>query len=390
MSLEPLFQEIKDLKNKVTQIFIYGFGSYGRNLFQILKKQGIKVDGFVVTDRPDNIRYEIPIYKAEELLHKKVGYVLALNAKNLCEVEIYLKENHINFDYIINAGKYIEQFGEKRGTRSGSIEITTTIGCKVNCKHCPQGVLYKKYFERNKNRTNIMTLDTFKYCLDYFPKDYDISFGGMSEPFLNKAFVDMLKIASAQKRRISLYTTLVGMSKNDLEEILQLSFSFVVIHVADKYGYANIPLTEEYYENLDKIINATKADGKPFVNMCNAQEEPDNKVKKICKGKYEIFTEMTDRAGNLKNEGLICTQIKTGKLSCGNLGKDMNNNILLPDGSVVLCCMDYGLEHILGNIYENTFEEIMSSIEMQRVKEGMNGNETIDILCRKCSYARRV
>ena len=65
----------------------------------------------------------------------------------------------------------------------------------------------------------------------------------------------------------------------------------------------------------------------------------------------------------------------------------MNNNILLPDGTVVLCCMDYGLKHILGNILTDTFEEIMDGEEMRKVKEGMNGNETLDILCRNCSYA---
>ena len=68
----------------------------------------------------------------------------------------------------------------------------------------------------------------------------------------------------------------------------------------------------------------------------------------------------------------------------------MNNNILLPDGTVVLCCMDYGLKHILGNIFTNTFEEIMNGEEMRKVKEGMDGNETLDILCRNCSYAHAV
>lgn len=388
MNLEPLFQEIRDLRKRTTQIFIYGFGSYGRNLFQILKREHIKVDGFVVTNKAGDDNYEIPVYQAADILDQKAGYILALNAKNLGEVEAYLKEQRIEPNYVINAGKYIEQFGEKRGTKVGSIEITTVIGCKVNCRHCPQNILVQKYFENNQHRVSVMTLDTFKYCLDYFPKEYDISFGGMSEPFLNKEFVNMLKIAMDQGRHISLYTTMVGMSRNDLKEILQMPLWFVVLHVADKYGYANIPLTEEYYENLKKIINAKKSDGSPFVNMCNAQGEPDDRVRKICEGKYEIFTEMTDRAGNLEDRSLICTKIETGKLSCGNLGKDMNNNILLPDGDVVLCCMDYGLQHVLGNIYENTFEELMNGTEMQRIKRGMNGDEKEDILCRKCSYAR--
>ncbi len=388
MSLEPLFEEIRLLKQKVEKIFIYGFGSYGRNLYQILRKNEIEVNGFVISGDPIDATYEIPVYNVSTVLNKNVGYILALNAKNRQEVELYLKSNHIDMTKIVNAGKYIEQFGEKRGTHVGSIEVTTAIGCKVNCRHCPQDLLTRKYFEENKKRIDKMTLETFRRCLEFFPAEYDVSFGGMSEPFLNDHFIDMLKMACKEKRRVSLYTTLVGVKQDELEEVLNLPLEFVVLHVADKFHYAHIPLTEEYYFNVDKIINAKKVNGKPFVNMCNAQAEPDEKVKQICEGKYEIFTEMTDRAGNLKDKRLINNRIKTGKLSCGNLGKDMNNNILLPDGCVILCCMDYGLKHILGNIYKDSFEEIMYGAEMSRVKNGMDGDEKIDILCRSCSYAR--
>lgn len=389
MSLEPLFKEIKNMKSRTEKIFIYGFGSYGRNLFKILKRNDIEVDGFVISGDTGNYDFsEIPVYKSSEFFGKNVGYILALNEKNVLEVEEYLKENQIDKERIVNAGKYIEQFGEKRGTYTGSIEVTTVIGCKVNCRHCPQSLLTEKYFKNDKNRKRIMTIDTFRKCLDFFPKEYDISFGGMSEPFLNEHFIDMLKMACEENRHISLYTTLVGVKTEVLEEVLKLPFQFVVLHVADKYGYAHIPLAEEYYTNIEKIINAKGVNDRPFVNMCNAQAEPDERIKEICAGKYEIFTEMTDRAGNLEGKELIHNRIHKGKISCGNLGKEMNNNILLPDGSVVLCCMDYGLKHILGNIYENTFEEIMNGEEMMRVKEGMAGNEEIDILCRACSYAR--
>lgn len=391
MDLKPLFHEIRNLKEKTDQIFIYGFGSYGRNLLQILKKYEIEVDGFIVSNNQgDEVLEEIPIYQASDFFDKNVGYVLALNAKNSEEVKKYLKDNNIESQYIINAGEYLEQFGEKRGTNVGSIEITPIIGCKVNCLHCPQNLLLTQYFKEDKNRTKIMSIETFEKCLCFFPESYDISFGGMAEPFLNDNFVEMLKIACKKNRNVSLYTTLVGAEQKNIDEIIKLPLKFVVLHVADKYGYANIPLTDEYYTNIEKVINARKVDGTGFINMCNAQAEPDERVKEICDGKYEIFTKMTDRAGNLKNKSLIHKNMQKGKIRCGNLGVQMNNNILLPDGSVVLCCMDYGLKHILGNIHKNTFEEIMRGDEMARIKKGMAGETAIDILCRTCSYARRI
>jgi len=39
------------------------------------------------------------------------------------------------------------------------------------------------------------------------------------------------------------------------------------------------------------------------------------------------------------------------KLAHGRVGQDrIFRNVLLPNGDVVLCCMDYGLDHILGNL----------------------------------------
>ena len=391
MSYEKLFQEIEELRKVCDQIMIYGFGSYGRNLYKILKRKGIAVNGFVVTNKSDNMdNSEIYIYTAKDLFDTNTGYILALNEKNYKEAKQYLLNNHVSSEKIINAGSYIEQSGKKRGMNNGSIEITTVIGCQANCKYCPQKQLLNSYYLKNKTRKSMMDLKTFGKALDFFPHHYDISFGGMSEPFLNPDFIEMLNLACEQNRNISLYTTLVGVKREQIDQILSLPISFVVVHVADRMRYANIDTNDEYYEILSRFINARRKDGTPFVNMCNAQTEPDGKVREICEGKYEILTEMTDRAGNLDDIGLISNCISDGKISCSNYGTGLNNNILLPDGTVVLCCMDFGLKHILGNINVDSFEDIMNSPEMKRVKEGMNGNQEIDILCRSCSYARKI
>lgn len=387
MNYETLFEEIKSLKNTTEKVYIYGFGSYGQNLYQILKSKGIFVDGFVITNLLNNkYEHELAVYSASDFFDKEVGYILAMNTLNTKGVEKYLQENRVESKYIVNAGKYIEQYGERRGTRVGSVEITTVMGCSVNCRYCPQDVLLQRYFEKNKKRIREMSLDTFKKILDVFPSDYDVSFGGFSEPFFSENFIDMLKIACEKKKHVSIYTTLAGAKREEVEEMLKLPISFVVLHVADKYGYAHIALTEEYYESVEKLIYAKKADGTPFVNLCNAQAEPDERIKKICENKYEIFTVMTDRAGNLQDNNLISNHFNGGKIICENLG----NYVVLPDGSVVLCCMDFGLKHVLGNIHENTFEEIVNGDEMERVKEGMEGRAHLDILCRNCSYARRI
>lgn len=385
-----ILDRIKWLKKNCSYVYIYGFGSYGRNIYSILKKENINVNGYVVTKRSTECdSAEIPLYEIEEIDCKNAGFILSLNENNKKEVKKVLFQKEVQLTHIVDAGQWLENNGKKRGMSRGSIELTTVIGCSVNCRFCPQSLLLSEYYKNNKKRINKMSIDTFSKCLDFFPKDYDISFGGMSEPFLNEDFVQMLEMSCYSGRKIALYTTLVGLNKEDVNRVLQLPIDWVTLHVADKNGYASIPKTEEYYSILNLFINAKRQDGTPFVNMCNAQSEPDKRVLEMCNNKYEILTEMTDRAGNLSNDRLIHNKILTGKIQCGNSENGaLNSNVVLPDGSVVLCCMDYGLQHILGNIYENSFEEIMNGLEMQRVRTGMDGDTNIDILCRKCSYAR--
>lgn len=69
------------------------------------------------------------------------------------------------------------------------------------------------------------------------------------------------------------------------------------------------------------------------------------------------------------------------------MGEALNRNILLPDGTVLLCCMDFGIKHVLGNLLTQSYEEICNGKELTMIKEGMNGNEKIDILCRRCTHA---
>jgi hypothetical protein len=46
------------------------------------------------------------------------------------------------------------------------------------------------------------------------------------------------------------------------------------------------------------------------------------------------------------------------EMTCGCI-EDLYHNVVLPNGDVSLCCMDYGLKHIIGNIYEQEYDDII-------------------------------
>ncbi len=62
---------------------------------------------------------------------------------------------------------------------------------------------------------------------------------------------------------------------------------------------------------------------------------------------------------------------------------------ILCDGTVVPCCLDHDGDIALGNIFESSMEEILSSPRARAVYDGFSRRRAVEELCRKCGYARR-
>lgn len=62
---------------------------------------------------------------------------------------------------------------------------------------------------------------------------------------------------------------------------------------------------------------------------------------------------------------------------------------ILVDGTVVPCCLDSDSIISLGNIYQNTLEEIINSNRFQTMKIGFSNHKKIEELCKHCSFKNR-
>jgi len=60
---------------------------------------------------------------------------------------------------------------------------------------------------------------------------------------------------------------------------------------------------------------------------------------------------------------------------------------MLPDGRVTLCCMDFGMRHVLGNLLEEDYESMMYGGVMKSVEDAMMCKNREEILCRSCELA---
>ena len=62
---------------------------------------------------------------------------------------------------------------------------------------------------------------------------------------------------------------------------------------------------------------------------------------------------------------------------------------VLCDGTVVPCCLDHEGDVALGNLFEQSLDEILSGPRAKAIYEGFSRRQAVEELCRKCGYARR-
>lgn len=251
----------------------------------------------------------------------------------------------------------------------GRLEITTHIGCPMNCDDCPQALLRSKYKGRKT-----MSFDDYKKAINKVPTNVRIDFSGMCEPFVNKSCADMILYAYEKGHPLALYTTLQGATIEDYERLKDVKYEVVTIHLPDEEGRSTFKITDEYLEILNKwecdnhSCHGTVAEAvKPYINPYK-----------------NLITFMHDRAGNV--EGRPHTNIDEDRqIYCITSGLSLNHNVLLPDGTVLMCCMDYGMTEVFGNLFEQSYSEVVMSKEANEMRRRLYGGESI---CRKCSNAK--
>ena len=160
-----------------------------------------------------------------------------MRAKSMCAITIVEREETMLYTEKLHA-----------------LEISLTIGCRLDCRYCPQKLLLNKYFADNKQRNSVLRLEDFKIALSKVQPNSTISFCGMSEPFHNRECADMIVYAYEKGYKISLLTTLVGMTKEDYEKIKNVRFDSFVLHIPDEEQNSKFNITADYLELL-KLVN---------------------------------------------------------------------------------------------------------------------------------------
>jgi hypothetical protein len=60
---------------------------------------------------------------------------------------------------------------------------------------------------------------------------------------------------------------------------------------------------------------------------------------------------------------------------------------MLPNGDVVLCCMDYSRRHVLGNLFRQGYAELFAGAGMAAVRARAMTIDDGALICRRCHNA---
>ena len=247
------------------------------------------------------------------------------------------------------------------------LEITTHIGCPMDCLDCPQGLLRSRYHGKRD-----LDLDDYKRAIDKVSAGTRIDFSGMCEPFTNKHCTDMILYAAEKGFPLALYTTLQGATLQDYERLKGVQYEVVTIHLPDKDGRSYFNITDEYLELL----------GLWDCHNYSCHGTIDDRVLPYVK-RRNLITYMHDRAGNVGYRPHRDVD-PSARLYCVTSGRAMNHNVLLPDGTVIMCCMDYGMTGVFGNLFEQSYDEILNSDAAKAMRATLDRGESI---CRHCANA---
>jgi hypothetical protein len=255
-----------------------------------------------------------------------------------------------------------------------SMEITTRIGCKNACTYCPQELLLKAYTKRS--REFMMDFGVFQECLKKIPAKVNIHFSGMCEPWLNPECTKMVQYSHETGHRLSILTTAVGMSPSDVLALKSIPFTAFAMHLPSSEAYEKITVNDKYLSTL----RCLKDTG--IVTSWHCSSTTINTLVQPIVGQKVHYGSLNTRAGNLNVENTRMRKRKKGRIRCK---RNLHQNVLLPNGDVLLCCMDYGMKHVIGNLREQNYESLFKSQEFLFVERGLE-DASVDILCRLCDY----
>ncbi|MFM2145241.1 MAG: hypothetical protein RL732_77 [Bacteroidota bacterium] len=293
-----------------------------------------------------------------------------------------------------------------------SLAIEPTTSCNLRCPECPSGL---RAFSRP---TGMLQKDFFRETVDQLHRDlFYLIFYFQGEPYLNPAFLDMVRYAA--DKGLYTATSTNGHYLNDemARKTVESGLDRLIISIDGT--------TQEVYEqyrvggDLEKVLEGARhivkwkkrlGSTRPFVFfqflVVRPNEHQIDAIRQLGKtiGVDQVRYK-TAQVYDYENDPhqLIPTQSRYSRYKKNKEGRTIPGNPLLNhcwrlwhapvvtwDGLVVPCCFDKDALHRLGDLKQSSFRQIWNDPAYVQFRRSVSsGRKNIDI-CSNCSEGVKV
>lgn len=293
-----------------------------------------------------------------------------------------------------------------------SIAFEPTTSCNLRCPECPSGL---RSFTRP---TGMLEADFFRRTIDDIHRELlYLIFYFQGEPYLNPAFTEMVRYASAKGIYTATSTNGHYLTSEHARRTVESGLDRLIISIDGT--------TQDVYEQyrvggrLEKVLAGARevvrwkrvlGSRRPFVVfqflVVRPNEHQIGEVRRLGRevGVDDVWLK-TAQVYDYANDpnGLIPTLSRYSRYRTDADGrrepknrldnhcwKLWHANVITWDGLVVPCCFDKDATHRLGDLRRDRFRDVWRSAEYRAFRSRlMGGRKNIDI-CSNCSEGTRV
>ncbi|MFL9482048.1 radical SAM/SPASM domain-containing protein [Chitinophagaceae bacterium LWZ2-11] len=288
-----------------------------------------------------------------------------------------------------------------------SISFEPTTSCNLRCPECPSGM---RAFTRP---TGMLQQDFFKQTIDEIHKELlYLIFYFQGEPYLNPAFLDMVKYAHDKGVYTATSTNAHYLTDEKAKKTVESGLDRLIISIdgtsQDVYQQYRVGgKLEKVLEGARNIVKWKKElkSNTPFIFFQFLVVKPnEHQIEDVKRLGKEIGVDQVrfktaqvydyendphqlipsiDKYSRYKKDKDGKREVKSGlKNHCWKL---WHANVITWDGLVVPCCFDKDATHQLGNLRTQSFKETWNNDNYKQFrKELMTSRKNIDI-CANCS-----
>lgn len=273
--------------------------------------------------------------------------------------------------------------------------IEPTNRCNLHCKFCAR--------DNMKRNLSNMTLGTFINAFTDLKIGSKIIITGNGEPLMNPDIYDMIKCATEAGHYVSIITNGTALTEENADKLIDSGLSRIQISFQsiEKSAYEEIMVGANYERTLKQVLRFIYKVRRKKINlfisistvmvkdsMLFAENSKDFWMKMPIDNYYEseLFSLQTNSKMYSQSQQQDESTIETHKVCVVPwAGAKIN-----ADGSVNPCAHDFSSKYVIGNINDNTFNEIINGEKARRFREALicDNQEFLDEIgyhCGKCN-----